>query len=53
MLYEVITIGMDHFAKPDDELHTAQQEHRLHRNFQGYTIQEENEVIALGISSIS
>ena len=46
-------IGMDHFAKPDDELHLAQQEHRLHRNFQGYTIQEEKEVIGLGISSIS
>ena len=46
-------IGMDHFAKPDDELHAAQRECRLHRNFQGYTIQEEKEVIALGISSIS
>lgn len=46
-------IGMDHFAKPDDELHAAQREHRLHRNFQGYTIQEEKEVVALGISSIS
>ncbi|MEQ9823854.1 MAG: oxygen-independent coproporphyrinogen III oxidase [Puniceicoccaceae bacterium] len=46
-------IGMDHFAKPEDELHAAQREHRLHRNFQGYTIQEEKEVIALGISSIS
>ena len=46
-------IGMDHFAKPEDELHLAQREHRLHRNFQGYTIQEETEVIALGISSIS
>ena len=46
-------IGMDHFAKPEDELHAAQREFRLHRNFQGYTIQEESEVIALGISSIS
>ena len=46
-------IGMDHFAKPDDELHLAQQEHRLHRNFQGYTVQDERQLIALGISAIS
>ena len=46
-------IGMDHFAKPDDELCLAQQEKHLHRNFQGYTIQEEPQLIALGISSIS
>ena len=30
-------IGMDHFARPDDELAAAQREGRLHRNFQGYT----------------
>ena len=46
-------IGMDHFAKPDDELYLAQQEKRLRRNFQGYTIQEEPQLVALGISSIS
>ena len=46
-------IGMDHFAKPEDELHLAQKEHRLHRNFQGYTIQDEKQLIALGISAIS
>ncbi|EJS86190.1 coproporphyrinogen III oxidase, partial [Pasteurella multocida subsp. multocida str. Anand1_cattle] len=34
-------IGMDHFAKPDDELAIAQQQGVLHRNFQGYTTQEE------------
>ena len=32
-------IGMDHFAKPDDELAIAQSEGVLHRNFQGYTTQ--------------
>lgn len=46
-------IGIDHFAKPDDELCLAQKESRLHRNFQGYTVQDEDEVIGLGISSIS
>src|SRR5690606_35917678 len=30
-------IGMDHFAKPDDDLSTAQRQGRLHRNFQGYS----------------
>lgn len=46
-------VGMDHFAKAEDELHLAQREMRLHRNFQGYTVQEEKELIALGVSSIS
>ena len=32
-----IAIGLDHFAKADDPLALAQSEHRLHRNFQGYT----------------
>lgn len=32
-----VFIGMDHFAKPDDELAIAQREKRLHRNFQGYS----------------
>ena len=32
---------MDHFAKPDDELAIAQKKGVLHRNFQGYTTQEE------------
>jgi len=30
-------IGMDHFARPDDELAVAQRNRTLHRNFQGYT----------------
>ncbi|MFT4929222.1 MAG: oxygen-independent coproporphyrinogen-3 oxidase [Phenylobacterium sp.] len=46
-------IGMDHFALPDDELAKAQREGRLHRNFQGYTAHQENELIGLGVSAIS
>lgn len=45
-------IGMDHFAKPDDELAIAQQEGKLHRNFQGYTTHEEYDLIGIGVSSI-
>jgi oxygen-independent coproporphyrinogen-3 oxidase len=45
-------IGMDHFAKPDDELAIAQQNGCLHRNFQGYTTHEEYELIGVGVSSI-
>lgn len=46
-------IGMDHFAKPDDELAVAQREGILHRNFQGYTTQGESDLLGLGVSSIS
>ncbi|ENY72478.1 coproporphyrinogen III oxidase [Aeromonas diversa CDC 2478-85] len=46
-------IGMDHFAKPDDELAVAQREGKLHRNFQGYTTQGECDLLGLGVSSIS
>ncbi len=46
-------IGMDHFAKPDDELAIAQAEGSLHRNFQGYTTHAECDLIAIGVSSIS
>lgn len=45
-------IGMDHFAKPDDELAIAQKSNKLHRNFQGYTTHEEYELIGVGVSSI-
>lgn len=45
-------IGMDHFAKPDDELFRARQEHRLRRNFQGYSVIPAGDVIGLGISAI-
>lgn len=47
-----VFIGMDHFAKPDDELAIAQREGRLHRNFQGYSTQAECDLLAFGISSI-
>lgn len=48
-----VSIGMDHFAKPDDELAVAQQAGELHRNFQGYTTQGECDLLGLGVSSIS
>jgi oxygen-independent coproporphyrinogen-3 oxidase len=47
-----VFIGMDHFAKPDDELAIAQREGKLHRNFQGYSTQAECNLLAFGISSI-
>lgn len=46
-------IGMDHFALPDDELFTASQNGKLHRNFMGYTTQQTHILIGLGVSSIS
>lgn len=46
-------IGMDHFARPDDELAIAQREGKLHRNFQGYTTQGETDLLGLGVSAIS
>ena len=46
-------IGMDHFAKPDDELTLAQQSGQLHRNFQGYTTQPESDLLAFGMTAIS
>lgn len=48
-----VSIGMDHFAKPDDELAVAQKAGELHRNFQGYTTQGECDLLGLGVSSIS
>ncbi|BBA78732.1 oxygen independent coprophorphyrinogen III oxidase 1 [cyanobacterium endosymbiont of Rhopalodia gibberula] len=48
-----IYIGMDHFAKPNDELAIAQQEGKLHRNFQGYTTKPESDLFAFGVTSIS
>lgn len=46
-------IGMDHFALPNDELFKAREEGKLHRNFMGYTTQQTNMLIGLGVSSIS
>jgi len=45
-------IGMDHFARPDDELARARREGRLRRNFQGYTVIPGDDVLGLGISAI-
>ncbi len=46
-------IGMDHFAKPNDELAIAQRQGKLHRNFQGYTTKPESELFGFGLTSIS
>lgn len=48
-----IYIGMDHFAKPTDELAIAQKQGQLHRNFQGYTTHKDCDLVAMGVSSIS
>ena len=47
-----VYIGMDHFAKPEDELAIAQRQGRLHRNFQGYSTHADCDLLAFGISSI-
>lgn len=46
-------IGMDHFAKPDDELARAQDAGKLQRNFQGYSTHGDCDLLAVGVSSIS
>ena len=47
-----VFIGMDHFAKPQDELAVALREGRLQRNFQGYSTHADCDLIAVGLSSI-
>ena len=47
-----VYIGMDHFAKPDDELAIAQREGKLHRNFQGYSTHSDCDLIGFGVTSI-
>ena len=47
-----VYIGMDHFAKPDDELARAQQAGTLYRNFQGYSTHADCDLIGLGATSI-
>lgn len=58
--YDIITeagyvsVGMDHYAKPDDVLSKALKTKTLHRNFQGYCTRETTgDVFAFGVSSIS
>jgi oxygen-independent coproporphyrinogen-3 oxidase len=47
-----VYIGMDHFAKPGDELAVAQREGRLQRNFQGYSTHAESDLLGFGVSAI-
>ena len=46
-------LGLDHFAKPDDELAIAQRRGTMHRNFQGYSTRGGASLYAFGVSSIS
>jgi oxygen-independent coproporphyrinogen-3 oxidase len=48
-----VLIGMDHFAKPDDELAVAMREKKLYRNFQGYSTHSGSDLYAMGITAIS
>ena len=50
---EFIYIGMDHFARPDDELAVAQRNKTLQRNFQGYSTRGHADIYSFGMSSIS
>ena len=47
-----VYIGLDHFAKPDDELSRALGAGSLHRNFQGYTTKAECDLVGFGVSAI-
>ncbi len=47
-----VYIGMDHFARPDDELTIAQRDGTLYRNFQGYSTHANCDLIGLGVTSI-
>jgi len=46
-------IGMDHFAKPGDELAVSQRNRTLHRNFQGYTTKAGADLYGMGVTAIS
>ena len=47
-----VYIGMDHFARPGDDLAVAQRQGRLHRNFQGYSTHADTDLVACGVSAI-
>lgn len=49
---DYVYIGLDHFAKRDDELNRARLDQSLHRNFQGYTTRAECDLVGLGVSAI-
>lgn len=48
-----VMIGLDHFALPNDKLAIAKKDGQLHRNFQGYTLRGDADLIGLGVSAIS
>jgi oxygen-independent coproporphyrinogen-3 oxidase len=48
-----VYIGMDHFARPEDELAVAQRDRTLHRNFQGYSTRAGADLYGMGLSAIS
>jgi oxygen-independent coproporphyrinogen III oxidase len=48
-----VYIGMDHFARPDDELAVAQRNKTLQRNFQGYSTRGNADIYSFGMSAIS
>lgn len=48
-----VYIGMDHFARPTEELAVAQSRKQLQRNFQGYSTRAGSDIYAFGMSSIS
>jgi oxygen-independent coproporphyrinogen-3 oxidase len=47
-----VYIGMDHYARPDDELALAQRSGKLYRNFQGYSTHADCDLVGLGVTSI-
>jgi oxygen-independent coproporphyrinogen-3 oxidase len=47
-----VFIGMDHFARPDDELARAQRDGTLYRNFQGYSTHSNCDLVGMGVTSI-
>ena len=47
-----VYIGMDHFARPDDDLAVAQRQGRLQRNFQGYSTHADSDLVSCGVSAI-
>ncbi len=48
-----VYIGMDHFARPDDELAVAQREGTLYRNFQGYSTHADCDLLGIGVTSVA
>jgi oxygen-independent coproporphyrinogen-3 oxidase len=48
-----VQVGMDHFARPGDELAAALRDRRVHRNFMGYTVLPADDLVAFGITAIA